>query len=80
QSHIPVILAGGLSPENVFKAVMKTWPEGADSCTLTNQVDAAGRPVRFKKDFQKVKRFVEEVGRAEKEIGRRKASMSDDVS
>ena len=68
QSPIPVILAGGLSPENVYKAVMNVLPAGADSCTLTNTVDQEGRPERFKKDFQKVEAFVKEVRRAEKAI------------
>jgi phosphoribosylanthranilate isomerase len=68
QSGIPVILAGGLSPENVFEAILEVLPAGADSCTLTNRVDHKGRPVRFKKDFQKVKRFVEEARRADKAI------------
>ena len=77
QSSIPLILAGGLSPENVFKATMKVLPAGADSCTLTNQVDEAGRPVRFKKDFQRVKRFVQEVRRAEKEIRRKKVDLEE---
>ena len=66
QSGIPVILAGGLSPENVYEALMEVSPSGADSCTHTNKVDGEGHPIRFKKDFDRVKKFVEEVRRAEK--------------
>ena len=65
QSKIPVILAGGLSPENVHEALVKVRPAGADSCTQTNKRDKKGNPVRFKKDFERVKRFVQEVRRAE---------------
>ena len=68
QSQIPVILAGGLSPENVYGAIMEVLPAGADSCTLTNRVDSEGRPIRFHKDFSKVDRFVSEVRRAEEAL------------
>jgi phosphoribosylanthranilate isomerase len=68
QSNIPVMLAGGLSPENVYDAVQKTRPAGADSCTQTNWIDGNGKPIRFKKDFNKVKKFVEEMKRAEELI------------
>jgi phosphoribosylanthranilate isomerase len=65
-SNIPVILAGGLSPENVFDGIMRVRPAGVDSCTATNARDADGFPLRFKKDLDRVKRFVEDVRRAEK--------------
>jgi phosphoribosylanthranilate isomerase len=65
QSNIPVILAGGLSPENVHEALVKVGPAGADSCTQTNKRDKEGNAVRFKKDFERVKKFVQEVRRAE---------------
>lgn len=65
QTRIPVVLAGGLSPENVFDTVSDVLPLGADSCTQTNEVDASGMPVRFKKDFVKVEKFVKEIRRAE---------------
>jgi phosphoribosylanthranilate isomerase len=45
---------------------METGPAGADSCTQTNKVDKSGNPIRFKKDFARVKKFVDEVERAEK--------------
>jgi len=64
-STIPVIVAGGLSPDNVYNAIRATRPKGVDSCTGTNKQDKRGKPVRFKKDLEKVKRFVEEVRRAE---------------
>ncbi len=64
QSEIPVILAGGLSPENVYDALLETMAAGADSCTQTNWVDGNGNPIRFKKDFHKVKKFVKEVKRS----------------
>ena len=58
QSGIPVILAGGLSPENVAEGLRLTSPAGADTCTATNLLDPAGRPIRFRKDPEKVRRFV----------------------
>ncbi|PKN63982.1 MAG: hypothetical protein CVU54_19125, partial [Deltaproteobacteria bacterium HGW-Deltaproteobacteria-12] len=64
-SPIPVILAGGLSGENVFEAIVSLKPAGVDSCTQTNALGRSGRPVRFKKDMKKVRRFVEEVRRAD---------------
>jgi len=65
QSPIPIILAGGISAENVFDAIIKLQPAGVDSCTRTNAVDKEGKPIRFKKDLKKVKRMVEEVRRAD---------------
>jgi phosphoribosylanthranilate isomerase len=67
-SPIPVILAGGMSPENVYEGVMIVRPFGVDSCTGTNAVDSSGEPVRFKKDPDKVAAFVQEVRRAEKDL------------
>ena len=67
-SKIPVILAGGLAPDNVYDAILQVRPAGVDSCTKTNAVDAKGEAIRFKKDLDKVKRFVAEVRRAERVI------------
>jgi len=69
-TKLPVILAGGLSPNNVYEAVVKVVPAGADSCTETNMTDDSGRPIRFKKDFHKVKQFLSEIRRAEEELVR----------
>jgi phosphoribosylanthranilate isomerase len=65
QSPIPVILAGGISDDNVFDAIIKLQPAGVDSCTRTNAVDKEGKPIRFQKDLKKVKRLVEEARRAD---------------
>ncbi|MCD4764562.1 MAG: hypothetical protein K8R28_11150 [Desulfobacterales bacterium] len=65
-SSIPVILAGGLAPDNVFDGIMRVCPAGVDSCTGTNSLDFKGKPIRFQKDLEKVKQFVEETRRAEK--------------
>ena len=67
-SNIPVILAGGISPENVFEGIMQVCPAGVDSCTQTNATDPEGRTIRFKKDLNKVKRFVEAVRAAEQKL------------
>lgn len=58
QSRIPVILAGGISPGNAAEALARTQPAGIDSCTLTNACDARGRPIRFRKDLEKVQALV----------------------
>ena len=63
-SEIPVILAGGLSPENVAAAVRTVRPAGVDSCTRTNRLDNRGRPIRFQKDLERVRRFLEEASQA----------------
>jgi len=67
-SKIPVILAGGVSPENVSEGIWRVRPAGVDSCTRTNAVDRAGAPIRFKKDLQKVKKMVDAVREAEKTL------------
>lgn len=63
-SRIPVILAGGLSPENVYEGIRTVRPAGVDSCTLTNAIDGRGMPIRFQKDFERVAKFVAEARRA----------------
>jgi phosphoribosylanthranilate isomerase len=63
QSRIPVILAGGIGPGNVAAAIEAVRPYGVDSCTGTNQQDNHGRPVRFRKDRDRVAVLVAEVRR-----------------
>jgi phosphoribosylanthranilate isomerase len=60
-AHIPVILAGGISPDNVVDGLHQVRPAGVDSCTGTNARDCYGRPIRFKKDPARVKRLVDAV-------------------
>jgi phosphoribosylanthranilate isomerase len=67
-SAIPVILAGGLSPDNVYEAIMATRPFGVDSCTGTNAGDSKGGVVRFEKDNEKVRAFAAEARRAETDL------------
>ena len=68
KSSIPVILAGGISPENVYQGIKEVLPAGIDSCTNTNLLDSKGNPVRFKKDPEKVGRLIKAVRMAENEI------------
>ena len=65
-ANIPVILAGGISPQNVMEGIRHVRPAGVDSCTRTNALDESGRPIRFKKDLAKVRMLVEQVRAAEK--------------
>ncbi|MBW2568114.1 MAG: hypothetical protein JRE47_01845 [Deltaproteobacteria bacterium] len=58
-SSIPVILASGITPDNVYAGIMHVHPAGIDSCAETNAIDPKGRAIRFNKDFNKVKQFVE---------------------
>jgi phosphoribosylanthranilate isomerase len=51
--RIPVIIAGGLGPDNVIDAIRKVRPAGVDSKTKTDKDDES-----HTKDFQKVKRFI----------------------
>jgi phosphoribosylanthranilate isomerase len=55
RSQKPVILAGGLSPENVAEAIRQVRPWGVDSLTHTNQPLGGGR---FRKDLERVREFV----------------------
>ena len=50
----PTIIAGGLGPENVHKAIRVAHPAGVDSKTKTDKSDGS-----HTKDLQKVSSFVE---------------------
>jgi phosphoribosylanthranilate isomerase len=51
--HLPVIIAGGLGPDNVMDAIIAVRPAGVDSKTKTDKDDGG-----HTKDLQKVKQFV----------------------
>jgi phosphoribosylanthranilate isomerase len=51
---IPVIMAGGLGPENVIAAIDVVHPSGVDSKTKTDKSDGS-----HTKDLEKVRQFVE---------------------
>jgi len=51
---IPVIIAGGLGPENVIDAIKFVHPAGVDSKTRTDKADGS-----HTKDLDKVRQFVE---------------------
>ena len=51
--RIPVIIAGGLGPENVREAIRSARPAGVDSKTKTDKIDGS-----HTKDLQKVSAFV----------------------
>jgi phosphoribosylanthranilate isomerase len=53
--RVPVILAGGLSPENVGDAIRAVRPWGVDSLTHTNRPLPGGG---FRKDLDKVRAFI----------------------
>ena len=50
---IPIIIAGGLGPDNVVDAIRAVQPAGVDSKTKTDKVDGS-----YTKDLQKVRQFV----------------------
>ena len=52
--NVPVIIAGGLGPDNVIDAIRTVRPAGVDSKSRTDKDDGS-----HTKDVQKVKRFVE---------------------
>ncbi|MBR0418214.1 MAG: phosphoribosylanthranilate isomerase [Erysipelotrichaceae bacterium] len=56
QAKCRVILAGGLSPENVKEAILKVRPWGVDSFTKTSDILPDGSSV---KNIEKVKAFIQ---------------------
>jgi len=60
----PVILAGGLTPENVYEAILRVRPAGVDSHTGVE--DKEGN-----KDSEKIARFISEAERAFKFVNNR---------
>jgi phosphoribosylanthranilate isomerase len=62
--QVPVILAGGLSADNVAAAIRHVRPAGVDSFTWTNSASNSRR-----KDPELVRGFVREARRAAAELG-----------
>ena len=56
RSHVPLILSGGLSPENVAEAIAATRPYAVDSASGTEAAPGHKDPDRLRAFFQAVER------------------------
>lgn len=65
--NIPVIMAGGLGPDNVAEAIRNVRPWGVDSLTRTSVVENG---VVIHKDIDKVRAFVENAHMAARDAKR----------
>lgn len=63
RAHKPVILAGGLRPENVGDAIRLVKPYGVDACTALD-LNEEGR-----KNLERVRSFIKRAREAAKEVG-----------
>ncbi len=62
--QVPVILAGGLGPENVVDAIRRVRPAGVDSETRTSRADD-----RRRKDPDRLRRFIAAARREDRKSG-----------
>ena len=69
-----------LSFRSLPSIILKVFPFGADSCTQTNLLDQEGKPIRFKKDFRKVEKFVNEVRMAEEHIAVKREDLEKSIN
>jgi len=51
---VPVILAGGLGPDNVAEAIRIVNPAGVDSMTKTDKINGKGKDINKVKEFVKI--------------------------
>jgi len=56
---IPVILAGGLGPDNVAEAIKKVRPAGVDSKTKTDKINSNEKDLDKVKEFAKIAKSYE---------------------
>lgn len=63
--NIPVIIAGGLGPDNVEEAIKQIKPYGVDSLTKTSIKYDGGH---MEKDIEKVREFCERADKAAREM------------
>lgn len=64
----PLVLAGGLTPENVAEAITLTQPYAVDVSGGVEKIDAAGLPQKGIKDAAKIEAFIEAVNAGEKVV------------
>jgi phosphoribosylanthranilate isomerase len=76
ESPVPVVLAGGIGPENAAEGARRVRPAGIDSCTGTNARDDFGKPIRFKKDMERVRKMTTAARAAFAEIEMQRSAKS----
>jgi len=69
--RIPVIIAGGLGPDNIVDAIRTARPAGVDSKTKTDKDDGS-----HTKDLQKVRQFVARAKSLQEKSPRRQTAPS----
>jgi len=69
--RIPVIIAGGLGPDNIVDAIRTVRPAGVDSKTKTDKDDGS-----HTKDLQKVRQFVARAKSLQEKSPRRQTAPS----